>query len=75
MRGLGLWNADGGAQVSDHVTAVFKSQGVSFVRMNPRGAGFAVQLTCGGPAGYGETFEEALADAQAKNADWLGEAA
>ena len=60
--------------MTDHVTARFKSQGVSFVRVNP-GNTFAVSLKCGGPTGYGDTFEEALADALARNADWLGEAA
>ena len=60
--------------MTDHVTARFKSQGVAFVRINQDNT-FAVSLKCGGPTGYGDTFEEALADALARNADWLGEAA
>lgn len=28
-------------------------------------------LRCGGPAGYGTSVEEAVADAREQNADWL----
>ena len=56
------------------VSAALLANQVAFVRVNP-GNTFAVSLKCGGPTGYGDTFEEALADALARNADWLGEAA
>ena len=56
------------------VTKTLLANSVAFVRVNP-GNTFAVSLKCGGPTGYGDTFEEALADALARNADWLGKAA
>ena len=37
--------------------------------------GFVISLKCGGAGGYGETVEAAFADAKAKNAEWLEEAA
>ena len=56
------------------ITKTLLANRIAFVRVNP-GKTFAVSLKCGGPTGYGDTFEEALADALARNADWLGEAA
>lgn len=53
------------------LTAIMRRDGIASIHNLPRGLGFRVELTCGGPCGYGDTVGKALADAKAKNADFL----
>ena len=57
---------------SVNLTAIMKAEGIRDIAMLPSYiGGFRVTLNCGGTPGYGETVGEALADAMAKNADYL----
>ena len=58
----------------DNITTTMKAQGIRSITMAPewQGGGFTVHLNCGGPPGAGEMVEDAIADALAVNAEWLG---
>ena len=43
-------------------------RGVRYIRSVDQ---WCVMLRCGGPGGYGDTVEAAVADARTQNANWL----
>ena len=55
------------------LSAMMAAEHIRTITRNPawHSAPFAVYLDCGGPAGVGDTVGEALADAKAKNAEYL----
>ena len=55
------------------LTTYMRANGIrSIVMMPDHIGGFQALLTCGGPAGCGNTVGDAIADAKTKNAGWLG---